>query len=124
MSIRNFATTVLLAAVIGASILSAHDAKLHKGNATQGEVVSIAGDNLVMKTAKGNVTVTLNKDTKYEMGDQAVDLNHFKTGDKISVFGTKLASGGLVAKEVVMGGADHDAGHHDGDHHDGDHPKH
>jgi hypothetical protein len=85
-----------------ASLLSAHDARLHQGNATEGEIVSIAGTKVVMKTAKGNVNVTLNKDTKYEMGDQAVDVNHFKKGDKVGVIGTKLASGELVAKEVIM----------------------
>lgn len=46
-------------------------------------------------------TITLNKDTKFETGDAAVDVNHFKKGDKISVIGTKLATGELVAKEVM-----------------------
>lgn len=93
---------ILAASLMLASVLSAHDAKLHKGNATAGEIVSVAPANLVMKTAKGNVTVTLNKDTKFEMGNAAVDLNHFKKGDKIDVIGTKLATGELVAKEVLM----------------------
>lgn len=95
-------TTLLLAGLMSVSLLSAHDEKLHKGNATQGEIVSIAGNNVVMKTATGNVKVTLNKVTKFEMGDAAVDVNHFKKGDKISVIGTKLATGELVAKEVMM----------------------
>lgn len=93
---------LLAAALTFTSLLSAHDAKLHKGNATAGEIVSVAPANLVMKTAKGNVTVTLNKATKYEMGTTAVALSHFKKGDKISVIGTKLATGELVAKEVLM----------------------
>lgn len=92
----------LLLGLAFATILGAHDAKLHKGNATAGEIISVAPANLVMKTAKGNVTVTLNKDTKFEMGNAAVDLNHFKKGDKIDVIGTKLATGELVAKEVLM----------------------
>lgn len=85
--------------------LMAHDAKLHKGNATEGEVVSVTPAAMVVKTAKGNVTATIDKATKFEMGDQKVDINHFKKGDKVSVFGTKLASGELVAKEIVMPGA-------------------
>ena len=102
MIVRKFQTTLLLAGLMSVSMLSAHDEKLHTGNATQGEIVSIAGNNVVMKTAAGNIKVTLSKDTKYEMGDQAVDVNHFKKGDKVSVIGTKLASGELVAKEVMM----------------------
>ncbi len=93
---------LLVACLMFAAALSAHDAKLHKGNATAGEIVSVAAANLVMKTAKGNVTVTLNKDTKFEMGTAAVALKHFKKGDKINVIGTKLATGELVAKEVLM----------------------
>ncbi|MEO8338126.1 MAG: DUF5666 domain-containing protein [Nitrospirota bacterium] len=102
MFIRRVQTTLLLAGLMSVSLLSAHDEKLHTGSATQGEIISIAGNNVVMKTATGNMKVTLNKDTKFEMGDAAVDVNHFKKGDKISVIGTKLATGELVAKEVMM----------------------
>lgn len=102
MFIRRLQNTLLLAGLVGASLLSAHDEKLHTGNATQGEIVSIAGNNVVMKTATGNIKVTLSKDTKYEMGDQTVDVNHFKKGDKVSVIGTKLATGELAAKEMMM----------------------
>jgi hypothetical protein len=102
MFIRRLAMTVLAAGTISLSTLSAHDAKLHKGNATEGEVVSIEDSKMVVKTAKGNVNVTLNKDTKYEMGEQKVDVNHFSKGSKVAVIGTKLASGELVAKEVIM----------------------
>jgi hypothetical protein len=93
-------TLVLMA--IAALGLSAHDAKFHKGNATEGEIVSLTATSMVMKTAKGDVNVSLNKDTKYEMGDVVVGLDHFKAGNKIAVIGTKLASGEIVAKEVVM----------------------
>ena len=102
MFVRRLQSALLLTGLMGASLLSAHDEKLHTGNATQGEIVLIAGNNIVMKTATGNLKVTLNKDTKYEMGDQSVDVNHFKKGDKVSVIGTKLATGELVAKEMMM----------------------
>jgi hypothetical protein len=95
-------TLRLLAPLLAfATLLSAHDAKLHKGNATAGEIVSVTPANIVMKTAKGNVNVTLNKATKFEVGTAAVDLKQFKKGDKIDVIGTKLATGELVAKEVL-----------------------
>lgn len=93
---------MIAVAVMATTSLLAHDAKLHKGKATEGEIVSISGSAAVLKTAAGNVNVTLNKDTKYEMGNAAVDVNHFKKGDKVSVIGTKLATGELVAKEVLM----------------------
>jgi len=117
MFIRRLQTTLFLASLMGAALLSAHDEKLHTGNATQGEIVSIAGNNVVMKTATGNMKVTLNKDTKFEMGDQAVDVKHFKKGDKVSVIGTKLATGELVAKEMMITmapakAADHAQGEH------------
>ena len=99
---RNLNGMLLAASLMFASVLFGHDAKFHKGNATEGQIVSIDGSNVVMKTAKGDVKVTLNKDTKYEMGDQAVDVNHFKKGDKIAVIGTKLATGEIVAKEMIM----------------------
>lgn len=103
MILRKLQAFGIAAGLLLASTLSAHDAKLHTGAATPGEIVSIvAPAAMVMKTAKGNVNVTLNKDTKYEMGTQAVDLGHFKKGDKINVIGTKLATGELVAKEVLM----------------------
>ena len=93
---------MMAAALLAGTSLLAHDAKLHKGKATDGEIVSISGSAAILKTAAGNVNVTLNKDTKYEMGNAAVDVSHFKKGDKVSVIGTKLASGELVAKEVLM----------------------
>jgi hypothetical protein len=104
MMVRNFYSMLAVALLASASLL-AHDAKLHKGKATEGELVSISGSAAVLKTAAGNVNVTLNKDTKYEMGNTAVDVNHFKKGDKVSVIGTKLANGELVAKEVLMSAA-------------------
>jgi hypothetical protein len=102
MSFRKMFSTMFLASILGASLLSAHDADQHKGTPTEGQITSIAADRMVMKTAQGNLTVMLNKDTKFEHGDQAADRGHFKAGDKVSVFGTKLATGELVAKEVVM----------------------
>lgn len=100
--LRRLQTPLLAAALLSAPALFAHDAKLHAGNATEGQIVSIAGNNVVMKTAKGDVKVTLNKSTKFEMGTQVVDVNHFKMGDKIAVIGTKLATGEIVAKEMIM----------------------
>lgn len=99
---RSFLTAVLLFGLIGVGVLSAHDAQ---GPATKGQIVSVAGDTFVMKTDKGNMTVTLNKDTKIKHGDKAVDKTHLMKGEKVTVYGTKLPSGEFVAKEVMMGTA-------------------
>lgn len=102
MFVHKLKLSIALAGLMSASVVFAHDERLHSPDATEGQIVSIAGNNVVMKTAKGDVKVTLTKDTKYEMGDQAVDVNHFKKGDKIGVIGTKLATGEIVAKEMIM----------------------
>src|SRR4051794_28606702 len=104
-------TTILAIALIAPSLGRAHDASLHKGKATVGEVVSVAPGKLELKTAAGPVTVTLNEKTKYEHGEQHVDLSHIQKGQKISVFGTKLPTGELVAREVLIGAADSHASH-------------
>ena len=99
---RSFLAAVLLFGRVVVGALSAHDAQ---GPATKGQIVSVAGDSFVMKTDKGNITVTMNKDTKIEHGDKAVDKTHLMKGEKVTVYGTKLPSGEFVAKEVMMGAA-------------------
>ena len=88
-----------------------HDAKLHKGKPAEGEVVSIAASKLELKTATGPLMVTLSDKTKYEHGKQNVTKSHLKVGERITVFGTKLPTGELVAREVLIG-APVAPGHH------------
>lgn len=103
---RTRIATLLLAAIALLPVsLSAHDASKHKGKAVSGEIVSIAGDQFEIKTASGVTKVTLNANTKFEHGDQAVDKSHLKQGEKVSVIGTRLATGDIVAKEVIIGAA-------------------
>ncbi len=89
--------------------MPAHDAKMHKGKATQGEITSISGDRFEMKTATGMVAFTLSGKTKFEHGDAAVDKTHLKVGEHVSVFGTKLSKGEISANSVLLG----TAGSHD-----------
>ena len=100
---RLFLTTLLILGLIAPSILKAHEPSKHKGKATEGEIVSVGGDRFEMKTATGNVTVTFSDKTKFEHGDQAATKDHLKKGEHVSVIGTKLASGELVAREVLLG---------------------
>ena len=84
---------------------------LHKGKATAGEIVSVSADKMELKTAAGAVTVILNDKTKYEHGNQTVTKAHLQKGDRVSVFGTKLQTGELVPREVLIGATDSHAAH-------------
>jgi len=102
---RYLFSTILAIALLAPSLAGAHDASLHKGKATVGEIVSVSADKIELKTAAGSVTVTLNDKTKYEHGNQTVTKSHLQKGERVSVFGTKLPTGELVAREVLIGAA-------------------
>ena len=87
--------------------ISAHDKKMHKGKATEGEITSVTGNRFEMKTATGAVTVTLSSTTKVEHGDAVVDKSHLKVGEHVSVFGTKISKGEIAASSVLLGTANH-----------------
>ncbi|MBI4904546.1 MAG: OB-fold nucleic acid binding domain-containing protein [Acidobacteria bacterium] len=81
----------------------AHDPRLHKGNAVTGEIALVTGDNFDLKTAAGNIKVTFSSKTTFEHGKQKVDKSHLRKGDRVGVIGTKLPTGELVAKEILLG---------------------
>ena len=83
--------------------LWAHDASKHKGKPVQGEVVSSAGDRFELKTETGVIPVTFSSKTKFEHGNVSVDKTHVTKGTHVSVFGTKLPSGAMVAREILIG---------------------
>ena len=66
-------------------------------------MISVTGDRFELKTATGTVPVTFSTKTKFEHGEATVDKTHLAKGQKVKVFGTKLPSGDLVAKEVLLG---------------------
>jgi hypothetical protein len=111
MNMKNIATTVLMAIALFAGNAMAHDPKLHKGKSTSGEIVSIADDRFEMKTATGTTVVSFSSKTQFEHGNQKVDKTHLSKGAKVSVIGTKLPTGELVAREVMLGGAETAADH-------------
>ena len=84
-------------------VAGAHDPSKHKGKPTKGEVVSVANDRIEVKTATGTKTFTLTDKTKFERGEQAATRADLKKGDPVTVFGTTLASGEVVAREVLVG---------------------
>ena len=84
---------------------SAHDPSKHKGKPVVGEVLSLAGDGFELKTDSGVVPVTFSSKTKFEHGNAVVDKSHLSKGTRVTVFGTKLPNGDLVAREVLIGTA-------------------
>ena len=95
---------LLLGAALFQQNLSAHDASKHKGKGTTGEISSMTSDALQLKTAAGVLKITLTADTRIEHGDAPSDRSHLKKGAKVTVFGTKLPGGEIVAREVVVAG--------------------
>ena len=99
-------TAAVVLGLLAPGAVVAHDAKLHKGKATTGEVVSVADDRFEMKTSAGITVVSFSSKTKFEHGNQTVDKTHVSKGAKVSVIGTKLPNGELVAREVMLGASD------------------
>jgi len=105
--------SVLIAGLLATTLAHAHDISLHKGSATRGEIVSIDGEKMQVKTSTGAVTVSFSGKTKYEHGAQTVTKSHLKAGERVAVFGTKLASGELVAREILIDPPASDSHHAD-----------
>jgi hypothetical protein len=81
----------------------AHDASKHKGKPVHGKVASVTNDGIELKTTTGTVPVTFSSKTKFEHGNAVVDKTHVTKGTQIAVFGTKLPTGEMVAREVLIG---------------------
>lgn len=89
-------------AVLSGSAASAHDASLHKGKPTVGTVETLSEHDLTLKTARGSTPVTFQDKTKFERGEAQASPQESQPGDQLTVFGTKLPSGELVAREVLL----------------------
>src|SRR5262245_31883820 len=91
-----------LTAMLTGSAAYAHDASLHKGKPTVGTVESRSENSITLKTATGETTVTFQDKTKFERGDAQASPQEIQPGDRLTIFGTKLPSGELVAREVLL----------------------
>jgi hypothetical protein len=98
--------TIVALGFMASAALWGHDARLHQANATTGEITSVSADSFDLKTAKGNFKVTYSTKTKFEHDGKAVDKTHLTKGTHAGVLGTKLPTGELVAKEVLLGISD------------------
>lgn len=106
---KSFGVLLMFLATLSFPVsMTAHDAKMHKGKATQGEITSVSGDRFEMKTASGTMAVTFSSNTKFEHGEEAVDKTHLKVGERVSVFGTKVSKAEISANSVLLGAAGSD----------------
>ncbi len=96
-------TKLLIPGLLLTASVRAHDPRLHKPNAVTGEITSVAADGFELKTKTDTIKVTFSSKTKFEHGNETVDKSHLGKGARVGVIGTKLPSGELVAKEVLLG---------------------
>ena len=111
--------TKVVTAVLGLTVFLsathswAHDESMHKAKPTRGRVAALQGETLTLATDNGEIGVVLTPETKVEQGDKDVGRDALKAGTAVDVFGTIVPGQGLVAKEIMVGGAhgeDSDAG--------------
>lgn len=94
--------TLVVLGTLAVTSAQAHDPSLHKGKSTVGTVTSITENALELQTGTGRMMVTFQPETKFERGDESVTRQAIHVGDQVTVFGTKLATGELVAREVLL----------------------
>ena len=94
----------LLAALITTSAAFAHDQALHHGKPVMGNVTAVNNDGFVMQVDTEALQVKLLPETKFETGMNGEPGTRaaVKIGAHAMVYGTKLETGELVAKEVMV----------------------
>ena len=101
---RLLTSAVFICLTAPASAL-AHDASMHKGKVTVGKITTMAHGKLSVETENGPVVVTLSEGTRIEdEGGGPAAVGDLRMGDAVTVTGTRLAGGELVAKEVMIRG--------------------
>ncbi len=96
-------TALVTLALLATAGVWAHDAKLHKGKVIEGEITSVGAGGFELKTRTGTIKVAFSSKTKFEHGKDTVDKSHLAKGDRAGVIGTKLPTGEIVAREVLLG---------------------
>ncbi|MEW5976286.1 MAG: DUF5666 domain-containing protein [Acidobacteriota bacterium] len=105
--VKKLSVTLWLVALLIPSAARAHDPSKHKGKGVEGEIVSIENNRVELKTPAGAKTVTINDKTKFERGSTQITKSDLKKGDRVTIFGTKLANGELVAREILLSSPEH-----------------
>ena len=107
MTIKRVLTALLFTAVLISSGY-AHDPSQHKGKPVSGKIAAVGNDGFDLLVGSQTIKVSLTSKTKIEHGKQVVSRDHLQKGSTVSVFGTKLPSGEMVAREVVIGDGGHE----------------
>lgn len=100
--------TILLFTAVLTSSGYAHDPSLHKGKPVNGKIAAVGNDGFDLIVGNQTIKVSLTSKTTIEHGKQVVSRDHLQKGLTGSVFGTKLPSGEMVAREVVIGDSAHE----------------
>lgn len=99
-------SVVAILALLSSSMLLAHDPKKHKGRPIAGTVEKLTDKGLEFRTEKGTKTVLFTDKTVFEHGDHKMKPTDVKLNEHLLIFGTTLASGEVVAKEVLIAPSD------------------
>ena len=102
--IGRFVLVVALPLLAGGTAI-AHEGHMHLGKPTHGTVAAISSDQLTLQTDHGAVAVTLTDHTTVEEGDRVVGREALHLGAPISVFGTTLPGGEIVASAIHVEGS-------------------
>lgn len=101
---------VIFLALAQSSEAYAHDLKYHKGKPIEGTITQLTSDGFGLKIDGESIKVKyvdgVTIEDEHEVSERKEDLH---VGSRVAIFGTKLASGELVAKEI------HLHSHDDGD---------
>ena len=102
MKILSVSLIVVGAVALSSSVSFAHDPSKHKGKPLVGEIVESSASSFTLKTPSESVKVTINDKTRIEAVNREGTFADLKSGDVAHVFGTRLANGDMVAREVVL----------------------
>lgn len=85
---------------VSASSARAHEGHLHLGTPTRGVVDARSGDHLTLRTEHGPIAVTITEHTTVVEGDRPTGHEAIRVGEALTVFGTMLPGGELVARDI------------------------
>src|SRR5205823_1926987 len=86
MTMRNTVKLLGVAIMVLVPIVAlGHVTRLHRGKPTEGEMASVQGDHLSLKTAAGSVPVTLTDETKIERESQQAARADIAPGTHVAV---------------------------------------
>lgn len=96
--------TLLFFLVVFSPLAFSHDEKFHKGKAHEGIVKGLTEFGFKLKTKTEEKKVEVTKDTIYEAGTagEKASFEDLRNELPVKIYGTTLASGVLVAKEVLI----------------------